>query len=133
MTILRMILDFFGGSVIEGLINAYKAKLEAAGKQDALATELAVKELEAEISARAEANKLLIAETGRWYTAMIRPLFALPLIIYFWKTIVWDKVLGWGATDPLTGMIGEWAGLIIIAYFGGRSLEKVAKVFARRR
>ena len=60
-------------------------------------------------------------------------LFALPLIIYFWKTIVYDKVLGWGTTDTLTGMIGDWAGLIIVAYFGGRSIEKVARVFANRK
>ena len=32
---------------------------------------------------------------------MIRPLLALPVIIYLWKVIVWDKVLAWGTTDPI--------------------------------
>ena len=37
-----------------------------------------------------------IAEQSRWYTAIILPLLAFPIIIYFWKVIVWDKVLGSG-------------------------------------
>ena len=53
----------------------------------------------AEIEARKSANAIIIAEQGRWYTAIIRPLLALPVIIYLWKVIVWDKVLGLGSTD----------------------------------
>ena len=130
---LQLLLSFIGGPIIKGFIDAYRAKLKAAGEQDKLAVDLAVKEIEAEIAARQSANQVIIAEQGRWFTAIIRPLFAFPLIIYFWKTIVYDKVLGWGTTDPLTGMIGDWAGLIIVAYFGGRSIEKVARVFANRK
>jgi hypothetical protein len=40
----------------------------------------------------------------------------------FWKVIVWDKVLGFGATDPITGMIADWTGMIITAYVSGRSV-----------
>ena len=72
-----------------------------------------------------------MAEQGRWYTAIIRPLLAAPVIIYFWKVIVWDKVLGLGSTDPITGMIADWTGMIITAYVGGRSIEKVARIFRR--
>ena len=79
-----------------------------------------------------EASAIIIAEQGRWYTAIIRPLLAFPIIIYFWKVIVWDKVLGLGSTDPITGMIADWTGTIITAYVGGRSIEKVARIFARR-
>ena len=81
--------------------------------------------------ARRHASAIIIAEQGRWYTAIIRPLLALPIVIYFWKVIVWDKVLGWGVADPITGMIADWAGLIITAYVGGRSIEKVARIFRR--
>jgi hypothetical protein len=73
-----------------------------------------------------------IAEQGSWYTAIIRPLLALPVIIYFWKVIVWDKVLGLGSADPTTGMIADWTGMIVTAYVGGRSIEKVARTFAGR-
>ncbi len=123
--------SLLGGPVINGLITAYKAKLESANTQDRVAADLAVKEIEAEIEARKQASAIIIAEQGRWYTAMIRPLLALPIVIYFWKVIVWDKVLGWGVTDPITGMIADWAGVIITAYVGGRSVEKVARIFKR--
>ncbi len=68
---------------------------------------------------------------GRWYTAIIRPLLAAPVIIYLRKVVIWDKVLGLGATDPITGMVADWTGLIVTAYVGGRSIEKVARIFAR--
>ena len=123
--------SFLGGPVINLLINAYKAKLETANTRDRIAGDLAGKEIEAEIEARKQASALIIAEQGRWYTAIIRPLLALPVIIYFWKVIVWDKVLGLGTTDPLTGMIADWTGMIITAYVGGRSIEKVARIFKR--
>lgn len=121
-----------GGPVVTGLINAYKAKLDAANSRDRIAADLAAKEIEAEIDARRQANTLLIAEQGRWYTAIIRPLLAAPVIIYLWKVIVWDKVLGLGMTDPLGGAVAEWAGLIVMTYVGGRTVEKVARIFARK-
>jgi hypothetical protein len=123
--------SLIGGPVITGLIDAYKARLDAANTKDRIAADLAAKEIEAEIAARKEASAIIIAEQGRWYTAIVRPLLALPVIIYLWKVIVWDKVLGLGATDPLTGMIADWSGTIVTAYVGGRSIEKVARIFKR--
>lgn len=46
--------------------------------------------------------------------------------------IVWDKVFGLGATNSITGMVAVWTGLIVAAYLVGRSIEKVARIFARR-
>jgi hypothetical protein len=123
--------SLIGGPVITGLINAYKARLDASNTKDRIAADLAAKEIEAEIGARREASAVIIAEQGRWYTAIIRPLLAFPIIIYLWKVIVWDKVLGLGATDPLTGMVADWSGTILTAYVGGRSIEKVARIFKR--
>lgn len=120
-----------GGPVVTGLINAYKVKLDAANTQDRIAADLAAKEIEAEIEARKQASAIIVAEQGRWYTAIVRPLLALPIIIYLWKVIVWDKVLGLGTTDPITGMVADWTGLVLAAYVGGRSIEKVARIFRR--
>jgi hypothetical protein len=123
--------SLIGGPVITGLINAYKVKLDAANTQDRIAADLAAREIEAEIEARKQASAIIIAEQGRWYTAIIRPLLALPIIIYLWKVIVWDKVLGLGSTDPITGMVADWTGTILTAYVGGRSIEKVARILRR--
>ena len=110
---------------------AYKAKLDAANTQDRIAADLAAKEIEADIEARKQASAIIVAEQGRWYTAIIRPLLVAPVIIYFWKVIVWDKVLGLGTTDPITGMVADWTGIIVNAYVGGCSIEKVARIFRR--
>ena len=123
--------SLIGGPVVNGLISAYKARLDASNTKDHIAADLAAKEIEAEIVARKEASAVIIAEQGRWYTAIIRPLLAFPIIIYLWKVIVWDKVLGLGTTDPLAGMIADWTGTILTAYVGGRSIEKVARIFKR--
>lgn len=132
-TILSWLGSLIGGPFAKAAVDAYKAKLASANERDKLAADLAAKEIAADIDARKQASAIVIAEQGRWYTAIIRPLLALPVIIYFWKVIVWDKVLGLGSTDPITGMPAEWAGLIVAAYVGGRSIEKVASIFARKK
>jgi hypothetical protein len=57
------------------------------------------KAIAAEIEARKSADALIIAEQGRWYTAIIQPLLALPVVIFMWKVIVWDKVLALSDVD----------------------------------
>lgn len=39
-----------------------------------MAADLAAREIEAEIEARKQASAIILAEQGRWYTAIIRPL-----------------------------------------------------------
>jgi hypothetical protein len=124
---LQWLAQFLTAPIINGFIDAYKAKLAAQNTQDRTAAELAAKALAAEIEARKSANAIIIAEQGRWYTAIVRPLLAAPVIIYLWKVIVWDKVLALGTTDAITGDVGLWAGMIVTTYVGGRSLEKVAR------
>jgi len=65
-------------------------------------------------------------------TAVPRPLFAVAFIIYVWKVVVWDKVLGLGTTDALTGDVSQWATIVLTAYFGGRSLEKIVRVLMKK-
>jgi hypothetical protein len=119
--------QFLTGPIINGFLDAYKAKLAASNTADAHAVEVTRAALMAEIAARRDATETIIAEQGRWYTALIRPLLALPVIIYLWKVIVWDTVLDWGSTAQLSGEVASWAGMIVTAYVGGRSLEKIAR------
>lgn len=125
--------SFLTAPIINGFLDAYKAKLDSQNPQSAQAVEVARAALLAEVDARKSANAIIIAEQGRWYTAMVRPLLVLPVIIYLWKVIVWDKVLGWGTTDVIAGDVGIWAGTIVTTYVGGRSLEKIAKTIWSRR
>jgi hypothetical protein len=115
--------------IIGGLLTAQKQKLDAVGSHEAVAADLAKKtfdldQREAEINA-----ETVRAEQGNWVTRSIRPLLALPVIILVWKLLVWDKALGqWtnGSTDALSDQIWWYCTTVTIAYFGGRTVEKVA-------
>lgn len=125
------ILSFFGGPFISGLLDAYKARLAATNTTDRIAVDLLKQEVLADIAARAEGTKLLIAEQGRWFTAVIRPLFAVPFIVFEFKVIIWDKVLGWGVTDKIDPMMWGVFQTIIISYFGSTAVERVTQILKR--
>lgn len=93
---------------------------------------MAARELNVEQREKELATQVVIAEQGRWYTALPRPLFAFAFVIYAWKVVVWDKVFGLGSTDPLGDDMAQWAMIVLTAYFGGRSLEKVARILAKK-
>jgi hypothetical protein len=125
------LIQLLGLPILNSLVAAYKHKLEAAGTKDAKATELAIAEIHGEIAARSAAKEIIIAEQGHWYTAVIRPLFALPFVIFIWKVVVVDKVFGLGVTDPIDPMMKDVLQAIIYSYFGLAAVDRIAKVFNR--
>lgn len=131
-TILGWLGNLLGGPFAKVAVDAYRARLTAENTSEKIAADLAARALDVEARERELATKLIVAEQGRWYTALPRPLFAGAFIIYVWKVVVWDKVLGLGVTDPLKGAVADWAMIVLAAYFGGRSLEKVARILVRR-
>jgi hypothetical protein len=131
-TVLSWLGDLIGGPFAKAAVDAYRAKLSAENTSEKIAADLAARELGLEQRERELATQVLIAEQGRWYAALPRPLFAGAFIIYVWKVVVWDRVLGLGSTDALTGDVAQWAMIVLTAYFGGRSLEKVARIIARK-
>lgn len=124
--------NVLGGPFARAAVDAYRAKLAAENTSEKIAADLAARELVVEQRERELANAMVLAEQGRWYTAVPRPLFAIAFIIYVWKVVVWDKVLGLGTTDALTGDVSQWATIVLTAYFGGRSLEKIVQVLMKK-
>lgn len=118
------------GPVINGFLTAQKQKLDAAGSRDARVAEIAQKALDVD-RREAEVNaSIVVAEQGNVLTRMVRPLFAIPFILFTWKVVVWDKMLGWGVTDALDPRMWNVFMAVVIAYFGGRSAERVASTIA---
>jgi len=118
------------GPIINGLLTVQKQKLDAVGSHEARVAELAqqavaLERREAEVNAQ-----VVIAEQGNWMTRWVRPVWAMPFIAFTWKVVVWDKMLGWGATDPLDPRMWSVFMLMVGAYYGGRSAEKVATTIA---
>ena len=131
-TVLGWLGNLLGGPFAKAAVDAYRAKLSAENTSEKIAADLAARELAVEQRERELAAQLVIAEQGRWYTALPRPLFAFAFVIYVWKVVIWDKVLGLGSTDALGGDVAQWAMIVLTAYFGGRSLEKVARILGRK-
>jgi len=109
--------------VIGGLLTAQKQKLDAVGSHEAVVAELAKREMDVEAQERELQAKMVIAEQGNIITRSVRPLMAAPFIIFMWKVIVWDKVLGWGTTDPLDPKMWGVFMAVVVAYMGGRVIE----------
>lgn len=131
-TVLGWLGNLLGGPFAKAALDAYRAKLSAENTSEKIAADLAAKELAVEQRERELASQVVIAEQGRWYTALPRPLFAFAFVIYVWKVVVWDKVLGLGSTSALSGDVAQWAMIVLTAYFGGRSIEKVARILSRK-
>ncbi len=119
------------GAITGPILEGYKAKLAAANTTDKLAVDLAVKEIEAEVAARVEATKVLALENGRWWTWLPRNLVQWSASLFFCKCVVWDTMLGWGSTPSLGGDVAVTYGAVMMMWFGGRTIEKVARIFKR--
>lgn len=99
------------------LTEAYAAKLRAKNSTERVEADKLIAQLEGQ-------RAVVLAEQGRWLTSWIRPAFAAPFVIYLWKLVVYDKVLGLGSTDDLSPALWHLLWVIAGAYFLTRPLEK---------
>lgn len=118
-----MILSFLGGPLVNGLINAYKAKLDSANTAGAQAVEVTKAALVAEVQARAETNKLITVQMGHWWTAF--PMIAVQAAgaAFFVKCVVWDTMFGWGTTDKLGGDVQLTYNALMTFWFGSVAVK----------
>ena len=132
---LGFLANLFGGGALGTIANkiadAYAAKQAALTDEARIEADAQIKTLEAQ-------RDVLVAESASGGLASwIRPLFALPFVIYVWKLIVYDKIMCpffYGeecATDPLSQQLGEVMMIVLTAYFIGRSAEKVTRIIRR--
>jgi len=127
----RWLAGLLSGPIVNALLDGYRARLAAGTTSEQIAADLAARELAVESREQELRTQLLVAEEGRWYTAAVRPAFMAVVLVYFAKVVVWDKVLGLGVTDAIGGEVATWVDVMIASYFGGRSIEKVARIIKR--
>lgn len=123
------IISFLGGPVVSGLISAYQARLKAENTSEKIASDLAAHEIAAQVQ---ESNAILAyrtAEIGHWYEP--DKLMGYFVAAYFGKLLVWDKVLGLGVTDALSGFAATTANLVVSFYFAKRGFENIARIIKR--
>ena len=129
---LAILAKILSGPIISGAIEAYKAKLQAGQNQDTLAADLAGKDLELQAKERELNVQQNIADSGRWWTAAPRAIVCWAMAIFIAKVVIIDTVLGWGSTPALKGLVADAFQAVIVMWFGGRTIEKVARIWRPR-
>lgn len=108
LAILKGLLGFKG--IADKIAEAYMASKNAKTDLERVAADERIRSLEAR-------RDVLVKETEHWSTRWVRPAFAFPFVVYNFKLIVIDKVLGMGSTDPLSDELFQIEMAIIGAYF----------------
>lgn len=118
---LAALLGLFGpiAAIGKEIAAAQTAKAVAATDKERIAADERINRLNA-------MRDVLIAEQGSWFTRWVRPMFALPFVIYNAKLVLWDKVLALGVTDPLSTELAWIQSTVIGFYFLGVTVETVA-------
>lgn len=120
-----------GGPLVNGLLEGYKAKLSSVNSTEAHAVDLAKKEIEADIAARAEATKVIALENGHWWMWLPRWCVQASSSAFFCKCVVWDTMLGLGTTPALGGDVKNTYLLVMAMWFGSHMVSKVTSIFKR--
>lgn len=123
------LLSFLSGPLLNGLVGAYKAKIEAGNTSERIAADLAGRELQVQQAEIQAQYQLRIAEIGHWSEP--DHLAAYIFVAYVAKVVVWDTMLGLGSTPAIHGNVGDWLGLIAMFLFGKRGIENVARIIKR--
>lgn len=131
------LVSLIGGPIVDGLLKGYRAKLDAANTSERISADLAIKDIEAGIAARAHAKEIRMATSGFWEMRLLTFAIAFPFVSHLWA--VWldtQFALGWRVAafpDPFA----EWQGAILLSFFGiytlGKTVQSVGTAIAMRR
>jgi len=119
---IKRVLGWIMGDLTRALSDAYAAKHNADTEQARIEAEKHIARLEVQ-----QANRAL----GGRITAFVQMAWAAPFILYTWKLVVWDKMLGLGATDPLSIELLTMQRQIAALYFGGAAAIGVVRAIKR--
>lgn len=119
--LIKLLLSFLTSSlksVTSDLKDAYLAKTNAKTEQERILADERISILEAR-------RDTILAAQSNPVERFIRPLFALPFIIYIWKLVIWDKVLELGSTDPLGANLDLTLSIILSSYFISEGVKRI--------
>lgn len=73
--------------------------------------------LEGELATLSARREVILAAQADPMERWVRIGFAAPFIIYVWKLLLWDKVLGLGVTDGLSDELSTILYIVLGGYF----------------
>ena len=111
------------GGIAREIARWRAAEIDAESEQDRIEATVRVQQLEARQAA-------LIGGEASWVSKAVLVSLSAPFVLYTWKLIVWDKMLGLGSTDPLSPFLENLCFIIAGFYFlaiSGRGLIRSFK------
>ena len=111
--VLKILGSFFNGPLTQisnDLKEAYQARLNAKNDSERIEAEKQISFLEGQKEIILQAQK---GKVEQW----VRPSLALPFILYNMKLVVYDKMFGWGVTDPLSSELYQVEMIVLGGYF----------------
>lgn len=127
--ILAWLGNLLGGPFARAAVDAYSKKLDSENSAQRIAADLSARELAVQQREDELQTQYRIASLGYWHEP--DKLMGYAVAVYVGKLLIYDKVLAFGATDPLNGWIETTANLIVAFYFGKRTFENVARIIKR--
>lgn len=121
---LAAIMAFLGiipgvGKVIEGITGAmFDAKVKMLVARTNMTRDVAVETIKAAAVDRQAHAAEMAAVAGSTVLSLLIVAFAAPVVIFEFKVVVWDNVLGLGSTPEIHGSVATWMNTIINWVFG---------------
>jgi hypothetical protein len=109
MWLVKLFTGFLGGpisDISDDIRRAHQASLDAKTDSETLTHETRRHQLSMQRDA-------MIRSKG---AVIMRASFGIPFVVYLWKLVIWDKVLGWGVTDPLSSTL-EYVLFAIVGFY----------------
>ena len=122
-----------GGKLIDKLIPDPEAKAKAQLELAQLAQQGKLADIQADINEAQELTKRLEADmsSDSWLSKNIRPM-TLIFILGAYFVFAMMSAFGSNANEKYVELLGQWGMLIMSFYFGGRTLEKIMDMKAKK-
>lgn len=129
---LASLLDI-GGKLIDKLIPDPEAKAKAQLDLAKLAQDGQLAQIQADTAEQIELTKRLQADmnSDSWLSKNIRPM-TLIFILAAYFIFAMMSAFGSNANERYVELLGQWGMLIMSFYFGGRTLEKIMDMKAKK-
>jgi len=117
------VLKFLGiglPALIDKIVELKAKQLDAKTEQQRI-------EMQEKIDVLEQRKQIIINSQNQKLGEWVRLLWALPFIVYIWKLLLWDKVLGWGATDALSPTLEYILWTVLGGYFMLGITDKIRK------
>lgn len=135
MSWLSEIFSSSAGAIVDSVGNAIDKLVTSDSERLELKNELVKIQLEATLKANEQANEAEAQITERWksdnehlITRLVRPFSYAWVILLFSVVIIGDTNWGFSVKDAYIPVIETLLVTMTVAYFGGRSFEKVSSV-----